>query len=215
MLATDRIAALDHHYGLWYERRRDDHERVRRMNADTWPPYYEQPFARTGIGASWNGLSLYDLTKYNPWYWKRLEEFAGLCDRRGLVLFNQNYFQHNIIEAGAHWVDCPWRTANNINGTGFPEPPPFAGDKRIFMAEQFYDVTQPVRRGLHRAFIRQCLTNFVDRSNVIQFTSAEYTGPLAFMQFWTDTIGEWEKETGHKAMVALSCTKARNIRKRR
>lgn len=41
-------AALDHHYGLWYERRRDDHERVRRMTGDVWPPFYEQPFARSG-----------------------------------------------------------------------------------------------------------------------------------------------------------------------
>ena len=85
-------------------------------------------------------LSRYDLTRYNPWYWRRLGEFADICDQRGLVLFHQNYFQHNILEAGAHWADFPWRPANNINETGFPEPPLYAGDKRIFMAEQFYDV---------------------------------------------------------------------------
>jgi hypothetical protein len=126
---------------------------------------------------------------------------------RGLVLFNENYFQHNILEAGAHWVDCPWRSANNINGTGFPEPPPFAGDKRIFMAEQFYDVTNPVRRELHRNYIRQCLDNFTNNANVIQFTSDEFTGPLPFMQFWLDTIGDWEHETSRRALVALSCPK--------
>jgi hypothetical protein len=124
-----------------------------------------------------------------------------------LVLFNENYFQHNILEAGAHWVDCPWRTANNINHTGFPEPPPFAGDKRIFMAEQFYDASNPVRRKLHENFIRQNLDNFTNEPNVIQFTSAEFTGPLNFIQFWLDTIGAWEHETGHKELVALSCTK--------
>jgi hypothetical protein len=201
------IAALEHHYGLWYERRRDDHERVRRVDAEVWPPFYEMPFARTGQGAAWNGLSRYDLTKYNPWYWSRLKEFAGLCDQRGLVLFHENYFQHNILEAGAHWADFAWRPANNVNDTGFPEPPPYAGDKRIFMAEQFYDVTHPVRRQLHRDYIRQCLESFATNSNVIQFTSAEFTGPLAFVQFWLDTISEWEGETGHKPLVALSCTK--------
>ena len=210
-LADDLIAAgsvsLDHHYGLWYERRRDDHERVRRVDGDVWPPFYEQAFARSGQGTAWEGLSRYDLTKYNPWYWGRLKEFADICDRRGLVLFNENFFQHNIIEAGAHWVDCPWRTANNVNNTGFPEPPLFAGDKRIFMAEQFYDVSNPVRRPIYRAYIRQCLDNFKDNANVIQFTSAEYTGPLHFMQFWLDTVGEWERETGHHSLIALSCTK--------
>ena len=143
-------AALDHHYGLWYDLRRDDHERVRRMDGDVLPPFFEQPFARSGQGTAWDGLSKYDLTKFNPWYWSRLKKFADVGEERGLVLFNENYFQHNIIEAGAHWVDCPWRSANNINSTGFPEPPPFAGDKRIFMAEQFYDPANPARRALHQ-----------------------------------------------------------------
>ncbi len=199
--------ALEHNYGLWYERRRDDHERVRRMDGDVWPPFYELPFARSGQGTACDGLSRYDLTGYNPWYWMRLRQFADLADRKGLVLLHQNYFQHNIIEAGAHWTDFPWRPANNINDTGFPEPPPYAGDKRIFLAEQFYDVNHPVRRPLHRAYIRQCLNNFVDNRSVIQFIGAEYTGPLHFVQFWIDTILEWERETGKRAVVGLSVTK--------
>ncbi len=206
-LSSRGVAALDHHYGLWYDRRRDDHERVRRQTGDVWPPFYELPFARSGQGTAWDGLSRYDLTKDNPWYWGRLKAFADLCDERGLVLFHQNYFQHNVLEAGAHWADFPWRSANNINETGFPEPPPYAGDKRIFMAEQFYDISHLVRRKLHRAYIRQCLDNFRENSNVIQFTSAEYTGPLNFVQFWLDTIAEWEGETGKKPLIALSCTK--------
>ncbi len=206
-------AALDHNYGLWYDRRRDDHERVRRINGDVLPPFYEQPFARSGEGTAWLGLSKYDLTKFNPWYWSRLQQFADICEERGLVLFHQNYFQHNILEAGAHWADSPWRSANNINNTGFPEPPPYAGDKRIFQAELFYDVTHPVRRKLHEGYIRQCLDNFTSNANVIQFTSAEFTGPLPFMQFWLDTIAEWEKseirnrKSAIHPLIALSCTK--------
>ncbi len=206
-MVSKNQAALDYHYGLWYDRRREDHERVRRMDGDVWAPFYEPPFARSGQGTAWDGLSKYDLARFNPWYWSRLKQFADICDERGLVLFNENYFQHNILEAGAHWVDCPWRSANNINGTGFPEPPPFAGDKRIFMAEQFYDASNPVRRKLHENYIRQNLNNFTNEPNVIQFTSAEFTGPLAFEQFWLDTIAGWERETGRKELVALAAAK--------
>ena len=206
-MEAEGVSVLDHHYGLWYERRRDDHERVRRINGDVWPPFYEMPFARTGQGVAWNGLSLYDLTKYNPWYWDRLRKFAEVCDQRGLVLFHANFFQHHILEAGAHWADSPWRTANNVNNPGFPEPPPYAGDKRIFMAEQFYDVTNAVRRKIYQAYIRQCLENFKDNANVIQFTSAEYTGPLGFTQFWIDTVGDWKRQARRKPLIALSCTK--------
>ena len=143
--------ALEHNYGLWYDRRRDDHERVRRMDGEVWPPFYELPFARSGRETAWDGLSKYDLSTFNPWYWSRLKAFADLADQKGLLLVHQNYFQHNIIEAGAHYADFPWRPANNVNQTGFPEPVPYAGDKRIFLAAQFYDVSLAVRRELHLA----------------------------------------------------------------
>jgi hypothetical protein len=198
---------LDHNYGLWYDRRRDDHERVRRMTGDAWPPFYEQPFARSGRGLAWDGLSKYDLTKYNPWYFDRLRAFAQLCDARGMLLLNNHYFQHNILEAGAHYADFPWRTANNVNETGMPEPPPYAGDKRIFLAEPFYDVTHSGRRALHRAYIRKCLDNFVGTGSVVHLTSAEFTGPLHFVEFWLDTAAEWERETGRDAILGLSATK--------
>jgi len=206
-MVQSNIIGMEQNYALWYDRRRDDHERVRRMNGDVWPPFYEVPFARSGQGFAWDGLSKYDLTKYNHWYWSRLKEFADLADQKGLILIHQNYFQHNILEAGAHWTDFAWRTANNINQTGFPEPPPYAGDKRIFMDEQFYDVTHLVRQELHRAYIRQCLENFRGNNGVIQLTGEEYTGPLYFVQFWIDEIAAWEKETGENVVTGLSATK--------
>lgn len=207
-MERNNICVLDHNYGLWYDRRRDDHERIRRRDGDAWGPFYEQPFARTNSEKmAWDGMSKYDLNRPNAWYWSRLKEFADKGAEHGLLLFHQNYFQHNILEAGAHWVDSPWRTANNINNTDFPEPVHFAGDKRIFVAEIFYDVTHPVRRELHRNYIRQCLNNFADNDNVIQLISEEYTGPLHFVEFWLDVIAEWEAETGKKAMIALSATK--------
>lgn len=206
-MKTTNTIAIEHNYGLWYDRRRDDHERIRRMDGEVWPPFYELPFARSGKGIAWDGLSKYDLTKYNKFYWSRLKQFADLADQNGLVLVHQNYFQHNIIEAGAHYADFPWRTANNINNAGFVEPVNYAGDKRIFYAEQFYDITNPIRRELHKKYIRQCLNNFRDNNGVIQLISEEYTGPLHFVKFWLDVIKEWEKETGKHPIIGLSVTK--------
>ncbi|EHQ30807.1 DUF6298 domain-containing protein [Mucilaginibacter paludis] len=206
-MVNQHVLTYEHNYGLWYDRRRDDHERIRRMDGEVWPPFYELPFARSGQSSGWDGLSKYDLTKYNTWYWGRLKKFADLADEKGLVLIHQNYFQHNIIEAGAHYVDFPWRTANNINNTSFPEPVPFAGDKRIFMAEQFYDEKDPAQTKLHTAFIRQCLDNFKDNSGVIQLLAEEFTGPLHFVQFWVDNIKTWEADNNKKEIIGLSTTK--------
>jgi hypothetical protein len=205
MVAAHQVV-LRQHYGLWYDRRRMDHERMRRPDGDVWPPFYEQPFARSGQGTAWDGLSRYDLTRYNPWYFERLKEFAAAARLNGLVLVNEMYFQHNILEAGAHWVDSPWRPTNNINGTGFTEPVPFTGDT-MKMAAEFYDLSNPLRRSLHRAFIRHCLDNLADEPNVIHTLTAENSGPLHFMQFWLDVVAEWERETGKHPLIALSACK--------
>ncbi len=206
-LADNHFSSLSHNYGLWYDLRRTDHERVRRADGDVWAPFYEQPFSRSGEGTAWDGLSKYDLTRPNQWYWSRLREFADKAAKQNILLFHHHYFQHNILEAGAHWVDCPWRPVNNINGTTFPEPVPFAGDKRIFLAEQFYDETDSTLRPLHRQYIRMCLDELKDEPNVVHLISAEYTGPLHFTRFWLQTIAEWEEETGRHPLIALSCTR--------
>jgi hypothetical protein len=206
MVDHNRVV-LNHNYGLWYERRRDDHERIRRADGNVWAPFYELPFARSGEGRAWDGLSKYDLTKYNPWYFDRLAQFVKVADHTGLVLENQHYHQHNIIEAGAHWADFPWRSANNINNTGFPEPVPYAGDKRIFMAEHFYDLDNPIRVALHKAYIRKNLGNFPENSGVIHSISAEYTGPEHFARFWLGEVKAWQQETGRDATIALATTK--------
>ena len=216
MLANGKVM-LAHNWGLWYDERRQDHEPVRRTDSDVWPPFYEQAWKRNGAtdtaqpwdgqSKAFDGLSKYDLTKFNPWYFSRLKEFADRCDEKGLVLMNKMYFQHNILEAGAHWMDAPFRPANSIQNLGFPEPPPLENRKRIFMADAFYDLSNAKLKEFHRAFIRHSLENFSNNSNVMHTIGEEFTGPLPFMQFWIDTIAEWEKETGQYPLICLSCTK--------
>ncbi len=206
-MKKEHTLMFSQNYGLWYDLRRNDHERVRRHDGDVWAPFYEQPFARSGEGTAWEGLSKYDLTRLNKWYFYRLKQFAKKGEKEGLLLFNQHYFQHNVLEAGAHWVDCPWRTVNNINNTGFPEPVPFTGDKRVFMAEFFYNENDSVRRKLHRDYIWQTLDQFADNPNVIHSIGEEFTGPLHFVNFWIDCIREWEHKTGKHPLIALSVNK--------
>ena len=206
-LAAKGVGVLDHHYGLWYDRRRDDHQMVRRADGDAWPPFYELPWARSGSGTAWDGLSKYDLTKFNDWYFARLREAADRLSAKKVAFVCQMYFQHNILEAGAHWADSPWRPVNCLQDTGFPEPPEYVGGKRIFHAKLFYDVSHPVRREMHRLYIRKVLDTLGPATNVIFQTSEEFTGPKAFVEFWLDTIAEWECERGRRVLVGLSATR--------
>jgi hypothetical protein len=198
---------LEHNPPLWYDRRRDDHERVRRIDGEVWPPFYEMPYARSGQGIAWDGLSKYDLTRPNRFYFDRLAKLAGQFEQGGQILTVMHYQQHNILEAGGHWADYPWRTANNINDSGFPEPPPYAGDKRIFQAHLFYDVKNPARAALHRRTVEMFLGELQDHPNVIHLLGDEYTGPLEFTAHWVRSAGDWEKRTGKKAVIGLATTK--------
>lgn len=193
-MTSRRAIALEHHWGLWYDRRRDDHQMIRRMDAEVWPPFYEQPWARSGRGRAGDGLSKYDLNRFNHWYFDRLTQFAAAADEHGLILMQQMYFQHNVLEAGAHWADFPWRTANCLQDVGFTEPPIYENRKRVFMAEEFYDVSHPVRRDLHTRYIRHCLDTLSRFDNVVFSLGEEYSGPAHFVKFWLDTVGQWSRE---------------------
>lgn len=220
--ATDRIDSIlvnirkqgvvvwNQNYGLWYDRRRDDHERIKRPDGDVWAPFFEQSIARSGKGAAWDGLSKYDLSKLNTWYFDRINQLADAAP--DMLIINQNFFQHNIIEAGAHWVDSPWRSANNIqsegaHGTHFLEPVPFTGDKRIFTADLFYDISDADRAAHYKQYIWNVLDAQADRPNIYQSVSEEYTGPQQFVEFWLDCIAEWQKARGKDARVVLNATK--------
>lgn len=192
-----------HHYGLWYDRRRVDHNYYGspdERTGEVWGPFMELPWARSGTGRAWDGLSKYDLTRFNPWFFDRVDEFAAHADRQGRVLFHAFYFQHWLLESRAHYVDFPWRPVNAIQATGLPDEVP--------AAEVFYDVSDPVRRDLHRRYIRHSLDVLKDRTNVVYGIDREYSGPLSFVEFWLDTIAEWERENGRDAMIALEIPKA-------
>ena len=194
---------LHHRTGLWYECRRYDHERNMQADAEVWAPFNEMPYSRSGQGEAQDRLSKYDLNKFNPWYWNRLKQFVDAADEKGLVLLHDHYNQHNIIEEGAHWCDYPWRSANNINELGFPEKVRFAGDKRVYMAEQYYDISRDIIRHYHSKFIRHSVNTFGGNNGVVHSIGLEYTGPLFFMNFWLEEVNACDNHH----LVALSATK--------
>jgi hypothetical protein len=152
-------------------------------------------------------LSRFDLSRFNPWYYERTSEFAKLCDSRGLVFYHNIYNTHNLLEIPPHWVDYPWRPANNVNDTGLAEPPPIEPGNHIHVANEVYDISKPVRRALHRAFILHELDELAGTRNIFFSLGAQFAGPLSFQEFFQDTVAEWAKETGRPVRVELATSK--------
>ena len=193
--------------GLWYDRRRDEHSTVSRADGNVWAPFYEMPWDRSGRGTAADGLSQFDLTRFNTWYYERIREFGRLSDESGLVLYHNLYNTHNVLEIPPHWVDYPWRPANNINDTGLPEPPPIEPGNHIHVANQVYDVSHPVRRALDRAFILHELDELAGARNLFFCLGFQFAGPLSFQEFFQDTVAEWEKKTGRTVRILMATSK--------
>jgi hypothetical protein len=196
--------------GLWYDRRRDDHSIAIREDAEVWGPFFEPPWRLSGRGRNSMGLSQYDLTRFNPWFFSRLREFADASAERGVVLACQVYDNHNVEEAAAHWADFPWRTLNAVQTTGFPEPPAWEGaqQNRHHIADAFYDPTHAERRKLHELYIRHTLDVLGDSPNVLFTLGYQFAGPLPFQQFFLDTVAAWQTEHRRRVHVALQTSKA-------
>lgn len=192
--------------GLWYDRRRDAHL-THANDEHVWAPFFELPWARTGLGRAHDGLSLYDVSRYNPWFFGRTRAFAAECDRRGIVHYHYLYNTHNLLETASHWAEFPWRPANGVNDAGLPEPAPDSGRNTVHLADIFYNADHPGRRALHRAYIRHTLGRLADAQNIVFGVGAQFAGPLAFQRFFIDTVAEWERETGRRARLALTTSK--------
>lgn len=210
-LAADMIERETPFYtggpGLWYDRRRDDHLQIPRADANVWAPFYELPWARSGEGTAWDGLSKYDLSRFNPWYFSRLREFARVSGEHGLVLHYNFYNTHNILETFAHYAEYPWRTANCVNDIGLPEPVKLDANRTVHLSNVIYNVEHPGRKALHRATIFHTLDQLGDQSNVILSLAFQFAGPLAFQEFFLDTVAEWEREHGRPVRIALITSK--------
>jgi hypothetical protein len=206
-LLSRNAISLQVNPGLWYDHRRDAHTMERRVDGDVWAPFYEAPWARSGLGVAWDGLSRFDVSRYNPWYFERQREFAREASESGLIVFYDLYNTHNVLEIGPHWIDYAWRPANNINDTGLPEPPPLKPHGRNDVGNEFYSTTYAPLRELHRAYILHTLDELGDMPNVIFGIAYQYAGPLSFEQFFQDTVREWELKHGKRVRIALTTSK--------
>lgn len=189
--------------GLWYEHRRDAHNTFHQANGNVWAPFYEMPWARSGKGVAWDGLSLYDVSRYNSWYFARHREFITIAGQQGMIVYVNFYNNHDVNEIGPHWIDYAWRPANNINDTGLPEPPPLKPNNRNDVGTQFFSVDYGPLRKLHHDYIFHTLDELGDLPNVIFTAAYQFAGPIAFEQFLQDTIAEWEKLHNRQVKIAL------------
>jgi hypothetical protein len=186
---------FEHTLPLWFDRRRDAHDLECQEDDKFLGPTLEFPWARSDTGRACDGGKLFDLTKFNPWFFQRLALMAEESQHRGAIFIVNLYMQHALLKNHAHYLDFPWRPQNTIQDTGLPDYMP--------AANAFYTS----RMDLHRLYIFKTLDTLKPYPGTLISLSGEYTGPLSFMEFFIDTVREWENKNDRDVRISLGATK--------
>ncbi|MHC4520853.1 MAG: serine hydrolase domain-containing protein [Planctomycetota bacterium] len=73
------------------------------------------PYARTGPGKALDGKPKFDLTKFNPEYFKRLRQRVGAARRQGVYVSVMLFEGWGLQFSPGAWEAHPFHPANNIN----------------------------------------------------------------------------------------------------
>jgi len=105
------------------------------------------PWARSDEPGYANGGNKFDLTRWDPEYFKRLKRFMVEADKHGIIV-ELNLFTPMYNES--IWAVCPMKASNNINGIGrVPLDQVYTLDKEAALLEIQEEVTRKIVRELN------------------------------------------------------------------
>ena len=182
---------------------------VRRIDGDVWPPFYEQPWARSGRGQGVGRAEQVRPDEVQPVVLRPARSSSPTCaSGRGWCSSSRCTSSTTSSRPAPTGPTSRGGRPTACKTTGFPEPPPV---RRRQAGLHGRGVLRRVAPGPPRpappatsATASTCsATARTSSSRPARSSPARCTSS----QFWLDTIAEWQKETGKKVLVGLSCTK--------
>ncbi|HZU39244.1 MAG TPA: DUF6298 domain-containing protein [Gemmataceae bacterium] len=154
------------------------------------PARYCCPWARSGTPGAGDGLSKFDLTQWNPEYFRRLREFVRQAGKRGIVVELDLFC---TIYDDQLWNVNPMNARNNVNGVG-----------RV-KRERVYTLNNDGLLALQDRFVRKILTELKDFDNVYyEVCNEPYFAGVS--PAWSDhivgTIASTEAAFGKQHLIA-------------
>jgi len=164
----DRLAAYGHNFiRLW----RIELTRWHECGDDV--SVAPQPWVRTGPGVALDGVARFDLTRFDPAYFRRLRARVVAADRRGIyvsvMLFEgwSAQFEHRPWRAHGH----PFFRDNNVNDVD----PDLDGDGTL---EEIYTLRVPQVRRIQEAYVRRVI-DAVGRYDNVLYEVANESGAFS------------------------------------
>lgn len=156
------------------------------------PDKYICPWARSDQPGATDGGSKFDLTKWNPAYFKRLKDFVKQASKRGIIvevnLFCP-FYEENL------WKVSPMNSLNNINGVG------------NCPAYEVYTLKHPDLTAVQEAVTKKIVEELRDADNIYyEVCNEPYFGGVTmdWQKHIIKVIVETEKNFPVKHLISLN-----------
>jgi hypothetical protein len=149
------------------------------------------PWARSGSPGYAMGGNKFDLSKWDPAYFKRLKDFVAQAGRRGIVV-ELNLFCPFYDES--QWKLSPQNAINNVNGIGN------VSRTNVYTLDKHGGLL-----AVHEAMVRKIVAELKDSDNVYyEICNEPYFGgvTMAWQHYIADTIVEAEKGFEAKHLIS-------------
>jgi len=154
------------------------------------PERYAAPWARSNVPGAADGLTKFDLTKWNDAYFQRLREFVSEAEKRGIVV---EYVLFCPFYDQSLWDVNPMNARNNVNGVG------------NVPREDVYTLKHADLLAVHDAFVRKAVSELKGFGNLYyEICNEPYFGgvTLDWQAHIAETIHKAEAGLAHKHLIA-------------
>lgn len=147
----------------------------------------------------------YDLSKWNPEYWRRFRELLELTSAREIMVQVEVWATFDFYRE--NWVNNPFNPKNNINysaeRTKLPlevNTHPIYCDNSFFWSVPFHQNNMPLLNYQQR-FVDKLLSYTLEFDNVLYCIDNETSVTAEWGRFWSDYINKKGEEKGKKVHV--------------
>ncbi|MEP6595622.1 MAG: DUF6298 domain-containing protein [Ginsengibacter sp.] len=161
------------------------------------------PFARTGPGLAKDGKPKFDLTKYNPVYFKRLRQRVIEAGKRNIyvsiMLFQGWCLDRTGFGTGNPFPYIPYNAANNINNISVPETIEDYDDKPSLHSLKI----SPALLQVQEAYVKKVIETVNELDNVL-YEIINEGGATAWQYHMIDFIKQTEAGMPNQHPVGMT-----------
>lgn len=157
------------------------------------PNRFIAPWARSSTPGYANGGNKFDLTQWDPAYFKRLRDLVAQARKRSIIV-ELNLFCPFYDEA--QWKLSPQNASNNVNNLGF------VARTNVYTLDKHGGLL-----GVHEAMVRKIVAELKDFDNLYyEICNEPYFGGVAleWQHHLVDVIVEAEKALKNKHLISMN-----------